>query len=215
MTILNEIEDYNEYINNNIIDDLPCESNHLLMFIPPDTNKKKDETTIIQYNNLYVCLRYSSHNRNRKLCDVCNFLSPDLIENQEHDIKDNFELSVDNSLYLLYRRPVERHRLNHKKRTSGNYSPLFFCVDCKNYFDWECFLQFNNYVNIKDFYWKETLRYNFLKPTFQDELIDSRYRRDFEFHNILSLKEGYTDEKIKTIHTIQEEKRIEIDEEAQ
>ena len=104
LTILNEIEDYNEYINNNIIDDLPCESNHLLMFIPPDTNKKKDETTIIQYNNLYVCLRYSSHNRNRKLCDLCNFLSPDLIENQEHDIKDNFELSVDNSLYLLYRR---------------------------------------------------------------------------------------------------------------
>ena len=210
LTILKEIEDYNEYINNNIIDDLPCESYHLLMFIPPDTNKKKDETTIIKYNDLSVCLSYFSPNRSRQLCDVCGLLSPDLIQEQVEIRNDNYELSIDNSLYSYYC-TLERHQLNHIKRTSGNYSPLFYCVDCKKYFDWECFLQFNNYVNIGEFYSKETLRYNFLKPTFQGEVIDSRYRWDMEFHNILSLKEGYTDEKIKKIKTIQKEKRIEID----
>ena len=75
MTILNEIEDYNEYINNNIIDDLPCESNHLLMFIPPEIDKDffiKNSYSIPTY------LEYCSSSRYNNKCNFCNELGPDI-----------------------------------------------------------------------------------------------------------------------------------------
>ena len=108
--MLKEIEEFNTYLNNDIIDDLPCASHHLLMFIPPDIDSDfmdKHSFSIPTY------IEYSSHSRGNNKCSLCNILSCDKpypIKNPHYRDDDYYdedkvepiyfrELSVDNSLY--------------------------------------------------------------------------------------------------------------------
>ena len=211
LTILKEIEDYNTYINNNIIDDLPCESYHLLMFIPPKENIKKDNS--INYHKLPTYLRYTAPNRNNILCDVCQILAPDKewkYPYPEPEEEDDFELSIDNSLYYYYRIKRKRYQLHHYRRTVGNYSPLFYCIDCGRYFDWECFLQFNSYIQLDTFCLEQYSKYNYLHPKFKEKIVETNSHKDFNINNEYFFGERYWEDKIEKIKKIQKEKQMEI-----
>ena len=160
ITILKEIEEFNTYLNNDIIDDLPCASHHLLMFIPPYI----DSDFMDKYSfSIPTYIEYSSPSRGNNKCSLCDLLSCDKSEeitypnhnfyyyNREEDdeVLDEIvyrELSVDNSLlnFYMYR---EHYQLTHARITTG-YCPIFYCLVCHRYIDWECFIRFNAIVQL-------------------------------------------------------------------
>ena len=172
LTILKEIEDYNTYINNNIIDDLPCESYHLLMFIPPEM----DNTLLQKYSySIPTYVEYTSPSRHNNKCDFCYELfgdekyKPNLSYEYDFDeygdevLSSKYnDISPDNSLNFLYDEISDKYKLHHYKNVSG-YCPVFYCLVCKKYFDWECFIRFNTYIqlNKEDYYNDQYLRYNY------------------------------------------------------
>ena len=76
LTILKEIEEYNTYLNNGIIDDLPCEHHHLLMIFSPLEEKEKAD--IITLNiEIPTYVEYTPSNRDSNKCWYCEFYFPD------------------------------------------------------------------------------------------------------------------------------------------
>ena len=152
LTILKEIEEYNTYLNNGIIDDLPCEHHHLLMIVSPlEEKEKKDIITLNIEIPTYV--EYTPSNRDSTKCRYCYYYFPDEYIRDSVQQYTDYELSPDNSLYEYYSERRQPYALHHFQRGCGNYSPLFsgFNTDDEFYYScWECMIYTSTFIKLKD-----------------------------------------------------------------
>lgn len=176
LTILNDIEEYNKYLNNHTLDDKPCNNEHLLLFLPRlsqfvDNGQTKyqdvyiDEKDISFFTDLPTYLEYSPPTRINIKCFVCdqlsNYISTENVKNIDYK-----NVSFDNSLYGYYTQDGNYNEMRHIQRTVGTYAPIFYCPLCRGYFDWECFYRFNRYIYLRD---DEYFDYQFLRHNYENE----------------------------------------------
>ena len=229
MTLLNDIEEYNKYLNNHTLDDKPCNNAHLLLFIPQkeqfvengNSNYQdvfNDEKDISFFTDLPTYLEYSSPSRSNQKCLACGQLSKYESESSSRVI-DYRSYSFDNSLYDYYTNDGLYREMRHLQRTLGNYTPNFYCPICRLYFDWECFVRMNLYIRIQE---HELFDYQYFRHDYEKDYIDKNeyfeYGKssscfgffDEETINAIHENEGLTKESIENIKDCYRKRKIEI-----
>ena len=228
LTILNDIEEYNKYLNNHTLDDKPCNNEHLLLFLPiirkviengsTEYQINNDEKDISFFTDLPTYLEYTSPSRHNQQCDACYVLSDYERKSDSYDADYNYA-SFDNSLFDYYTQDGLYNEMRHLQRTTGTYTPLFYCVVCNLYLDWECFSRFHRYIGLyeHEFYDYQYLRHNYENKHYKEnELFRGGYtnvilgKPDDEIEKFIVTKEGLTEESIKIINESQKTGEIQI-----